>query len=125
MHVHLCVYMGVCLCSEGKYIRTCRSSSHLILVHNYDMVNCFSATFLSKIFEHAFESCVAHVEITCMWQNAYNSYLTVIGVHEMHGPMHHNYSPITIFLVVDLIGLLYNDLTSSHSWQIAYKHFGC
>ena len=55
----------------------------------------------------------------------HNSYLTVIGVHEMHGRVHHNYSPITILLVVDLIGLLYNDLTPSHSRQIAYKNFGC
>ena len=32
----------------------------------------------------------------------YNSYLTVFGVHEMHGRMHPNYCQITILLVVDL-----------------------
>ena len=35
-----------------------------------------------------------------------NSYLTVIGVHEMHGRMHPNYWPITILLVVDLCSSL-------------------
>ena len=37
---------------------------------------------------------------------AYNSYLTVIGVHEMHGRMHPNYYQITILLVVDLCSSL-------------------
>ena len=32
----------------------------------------------------------------------HNSYLPVIGVHEMHGRMHPNYCQITILLVVDL-----------------------
>ena len=36
----------------------------------------------------------------------YNSYLPVIGVHEMHGRMHPNYWLITILLVVDLCSLL-------------------
>ena len=31
-----------------------------------------------------------------------NSYIAVIGVHEMHGRMHPNYCHITILLVVDL-----------------------
>ena len=35
-----------------------------------------------------------------------NSYLPVIGVHEMHGRMHPNYWQITIFLVVDLCSSL-------------------
>ena len=35
-----------------------------------------------------------------------NSYLPVIGVHEMHGRMHPNYWQITILLVVDLYSLL-------------------
>ena len=34
------------------------------------------------------------------------SYLTVFGVHEMHGPMHPNYCQITILLVVDLCSSL-------------------
>ena len=36
----------------------------------------------------------------CMY--VYNSYLPVIGVHEMHGRMHPNYWQITILLVVVL-----------------------
>ena len=36
----------------------------------------------------------------------YNSYLPVIGVHEMHGRMHPNYWKITILLVVDLCSSL-------------------
>ena len=36
----------------------------------------------------------------------HNSYLTVIGVHEMHGRMHPNYCQITILLVVDLCSSL-------------------
>ena len=36
----------------------------------------------------------------------HNSYLTVIGVHEMHGRMHPNYWQITILLVVDLCSSL-------------------
>ena len=36
----------------------------------------------------------------------YNSYLPVIGVHEMHGRMHPNYWQITILLVVDLCSSL-------------------
>ena len=35
-----------------------------------------------------------------------NSYLPVIGVHEMHGQMHPNYWQITILLVVDLCSSL-------------------
>ena len=36
----------------------------------------------------------------------YNSYLPIIGVHEMHGQMHPNYWQITILLVVDLCSSL-------------------
>ena len=36
----------------------------------------------------------------------YNSYLPVIGVHEMHGRMHPPYWQITILLVVDLCSSL-------------------
>ena len=36
----------------------------------------------------------------------YNSYLPVIGVHEMHSRMHPNYWQITILLVVDLCSSL-------------------
>ena len=36
----------------------------------------------------------------------YNSYLPVIGVHELHGRMHPNYWQITILLVVDLCSSL-------------------
>ena len=45
----------------------------------------------------------AHV-ITVWW--THNSYLTVIGVHEMHGRIHPNYCQITILLVVDLCSSL-------------------
>ena len=38
--------------------------------------------------------------------HAYNSYLPIIGVHEMHGRMHPNYYQITILLVVDLCSSL-------------------
>ena len=38
--------------------------------------------------------------------HTYNSYLPVIGVHEMHGRMHPNYWQITILLVVDLCSSL-------------------
>ena len=36
----------------------------------------------------------------------HNSYLPVIGMHEMHGRMHPNYCQITILLVVDLYSSL-------------------
>ena len=35
-----------------------------------------------------------------------NSYLIVIGVHEMHDQMHPNYCQITVLLVVDLCSSL-------------------
>ena len=38
--------------------------------------------------------------------NVHNSYLPVIGVHEMHGRMHPNYWQITILLAVDLCSSL-------------------
>ena len=38
--------------------------------------------------------------------HVHNSYLPVIGVHEMHGRMHPNYWQITILLVVDLCSSL-------------------
>ena len=44
--------------------------------------------------------------IVHMHTNMYNSYLPVIGVHEVHGRMHPNYCQITIMLVVDLCSLL-------------------
>ena len=53
----------------------------------------------------------------------------IIGVHEMHGRMHPNYCQITILLVVNLCSSLAYFLMiqplASHSWQIAYKNFGC
>ena len=52
------------------------------------------------------------------------SYLTVIGVHEMHGLMHPNYCQITILLVVDppfIICLPYDDPPLSCTQQFAYK----
>ena len=59
----------------------------------------------------------------------HNSYLLIIGVHEMHGLMHPNYWQITILLVVDLYSSLgyfmMIQLTPFHSRQIAYKNFGC
>ena len=36
----------------------------------------------------------------------HNSYLTVIGVYEMHGRMHPNYCQISIMLVVDILSSL-------------------
>ena len=44
----------------------------------------------------------------CMYTHMYahNSYLPVIGMHEMHGRMHPNYRQITILLVVDLCSSL-------------------
>ena len=57
---------------------------------------------------------LAHVYI-CMcacvclvwgYTHTYNSYLPVIGVHEMRGRMHPNYCQITILLVVDLCSSL-------------------
>ena len=51
---------------------------------------------------------------------AYNSYLTVIGVHEMPGQMHPNYCQITILLVIDLcLSLAYFMMT--HPLPIASK----
>ena len=49
-----------------------------------------------------------------------NCYLTVIGVHEMHGRMYPNYCQITILLVVDLLSsLAYFMMT--HPLSIASK----
>ena len=48
-----------------------------------------------------------HVESTRLRVSyAFNSYLTVFGVHEMHGRMHPNYYQITILLVVHLCSSL-------------------
>ena len=60
--------------------------------------------------------------------NVHNSYLTVIGMHEMHGGMHPNYCQITILLVVDLCSsLVYFMIT--HPLPIAgklpIKNVGC
>ena len=38
----------------------------------------------------------AHIHV-----HVHNSYLTVIGVHEMHGQVHPNYCQTTILLIVD------------------------
>ena len=66
--------------------------------------------------------------LMCTHDNHYR-FLTVIEVHEMHGQMYPNYCQITILLVVSwplfIIGLLHDDPTPFHSWQIAYKNFGC
>ena len=51
-------------------------------------------------YHHA---CNVHVTYTKFHIGyVHNSYLRVIGVHEMHGRMHPNYWQITILLVVDL-----------------------
>ena len=59
----------------------------------------------------------------------HNSYLTVIGVHEMHAWSNAPQLLSDNYFVGNwplfIIGLLYNDLTPSHSRQIAYKYFGC
>ena len=58
-------------------------------------------------YSHAHGMCVytqymyLHAQMTS-YSHAHNSYLPVIGVHEMHGRMHPNYWQITILLVVDL-----------------------
>ena len=46
-------------------------------------------------------ACTSHLHA-----RTHNSYLTVIGVHEMHGRMHPNYRQITILLVVNLCSSL-------------------
>ena len=43
-----------------------------------------------------------NIRIKLYARSTNNSYLAVIGVHEMHGRMHPNYCQITILLVVDL-----------------------
>ena len=48
-------------------------------------------------------------------------YLTVIGVHEVHGRMHPNYCQITILLVLDLSSSLIDLLYDGASLPIAGK----
>ena len=45
---------------------------------------------------------------TYAWMNAhaYDSFLIVIGVYEMHGRIHPNYYQITVLLVVDVCSSL-------------------
>ena len=77
---------------------------------------------LKGVFSLNFKGEFVHVFLRTYVQCVHNSYLPVIGVHEMHGRMHPNYWQITILLVV---GLLYDNPTPSHNRQIAYKNFGC
>ena len=61
---------------------------------------------------------------THMNASKHNSYLPVIGVHEMHGRMHPNYWQITILLVVGplfIIGLLYDDPTLPIAGKLPIK----
>ena len=53
--------------------------------------------------------------------HTHSSYLTVIGVHEMHGRVYPNYCHITILF----IGLPYDDPLFPCNWQFAFKNFGC
>ena len=55
--------------------------------------------FVTAYSTWALPPTTSHLVHAC--KHLYNSYLTVIGVHEMHGRMHPNYCQITILLVVD------------------------
>ena len=58
------------------------------------------------------------VSLSAWWWYTFSSYLTVIGVHEMHAQIHPNYSQITILLVVDF----YSPLTyfrMTHPFPVA------
>ena len=70
------------------------------------MVSCASAHSLFCTHVNIIMVDVAGSNIALPYTNSYyavyNSYLTVIGVHEMHGQMHPNYCQITILLVVHL-----------------------
>ena len=50
----------------------------------------------------------------------HNSYLIVIGVHEMHGQMHPNYCQMTTLLIVDLCSSL-TYFMMTHPLPIASK----
>ena len=63
--------------------------------HIYTSAACIYA----KAHTYAYKQHCTHAQIA-------NSYLPVIGVHEMHGRMHSNYWQITILLVVDLCSSL-------------------
>ena len=53
-----------------------------------------------------FETCTHNITHSQSHTHTHNSYLPVIGVHEIHGRMHPNYWQITILLVVDLCSSL-------------------
>ena len=55
------------------------------------------------------------------WVHTYNSYLIVIGVHEMHGQIHPNYCQITILLVIDLCSSLAYFMMTRSPLPIASK----
>ena len=48
----------------------------------------------------------------------YSSYMTLIGVHEMHGRMHPNYGHVTNLFAVSLLSQLAY-LTVSHTHPLA------
>ena len=81
--------------SFQEYTYTC--NTHFVHV-------CFTCTLVQFIFfgEGRVELVLLHVNVqpyTCTY--TCSSYLTVIGVHELHGRVYPTYCQITILLVVD------------------------
>ena len=69
------------------------------------MIVILDSTCLCNLLCVLIHACMRVCMRVCVCVHAYNSYLPVIGVHEMHemhGRMHPNYWQITILLVVDL-----------------------
>ena len=77
---------------KGWFVKT-----HLVLSHSI-LLGLQECTIHTLPYKKLI--CTLHIPAI------YNSYLPVIGVHEMHGRMHPNYWQITILLVVDLCSSL-------------------
>ena len=93
----------VCLVGEGVWLVWDERTSWRVLQHD--------VAYLANAQRQGIRStctCVSVCVNTMVQEyfNTNNSYLPVIGVHEMQGRMHPNYRQVTILLVVDLCSSL-------------------
>ena len=110
MNIIVCAHTHikcVCMC---MYAHVCG-----LVCHSMNVFVCACALFLSLSVSLPKFMCLSlslslihnYVPKNTFWiLTTYNSYLTVIGVYEMHGQMHTNYCQITDLLVVHLCSSL-------------------
>ena len=108
--LHVCVYMYVYVCGLSECMCVLL---HIVHTHTHMQTRVCV--------------CVCMYVFVCAYTYAHSSYMTLIGVHEMHGRVNPNqcrnwfvgsWPPF-------IIDLLYDDPPPSRSQQIAYINFGC